>query len=93
MKLDDIGILSLIKNLSLANNILKCYNYDQRSKLFLWKRGYKDGRRLISQYEFPVIYFDGLSFLDRSTVSWIAAVNLRAFDVDNLPSSLTPNLR
>lgn len=91
-KLADVGIPSSIEKLGLADNVPACYDYDRRSKAFTWRRGYEDGGRLVSQREFPVMYFDGLPFPDRSAVGWVAAASLRAFDIDSSPSSLTPNL-
>jgi hypothetical protein len=91
--LDHVGVPGTIEDLGLAKMVPSCYSYSQRTKKFSWRADYEVGGRLASQREFPVMYFDGLPFPAKSTVGWVAAKNLRAFDPYDPSSSLIPNIR
>lgn len=88
----DIGVSSTIEELGLMNNIPSCYVYDKRTRKLLWGKDYEDGNSMVSKREFPVMYFDGLPFPERSTVGWVAATNLQVFDHDKA-SSLISNIK
>ncbi|KAK7429759.1 hypothetical protein QQZ08_003785 [Neonectria magnoliae] len=64
------------EGLGLMDHVPKCYVYDERMKRFKWQDAYEKGGPLVAKREFPVIYFNGLKFPERSLVGWLAARDL-----------------
>ncbi|KAH8659671.1 hypothetical protein BGZ61DRAFT_284168, partial [Ilyonectria robusta] len=89
-RLDNVGVPDTLEGLGLMDHVPKCYVYDQRMKKFKWQEAYENGGPLVAKREFPVMYFDGLKFPERSSVGWVAAGDLRTFDVKGSNSSLVP---
>ncbi|KND86490.1 hypothetical protein TOPH_08890 [Tolypocladium ophioglossoides CBS 100239] len=78
--LKHVGVPDTIESLGLADDVPQCYDYNPQKKIFQWREEYKDGACLVSQREYPVMYFDGLDFPSKSAVGWVAAKDLRNFD-------------
>ncbi|KAF5575649.1 hypothetical protein FPCIR_13067 [Fusarium pseudocircinatum] len=59
-----------------------CYLYNKKSDEFPrgWAEGYEDGGPLVSDRQYPVIYFDGKKFPDQSDVGWVPVSTLKEFD-------------
>ncbi|KAF5700182.1 hypothetical protein FMUND_14424 [Fusarium mundagurra] len=85
-----VGISGSIESLSLAEVLPKCYYNEQGS--FSWAEGYNDGESLVTEREFPVMYFDGQDFPAKSAVGWVSARDLRHFDANN-KNSLVPHIQ
>ncbi|KAL6406046.1 hypothetical protein AUP68_10607 [Ilyonectria robusta] len=84
--LDDVGVTGSLESLGLAENVPTCYDYDTQANSFEWREGYKTGQSLVTEREFPVMYFDGQDFPAKSAVGWVAARDLRIFDAKAGPS-------
>ncbi|XP_044714631.1 uncharacterized protein HRG_11666 [Hirsutella rhossiliensis] len=50
-------------------------------KSFRWRKEYEGGGRLFAERQYPIIFFDCLDFPERSSVGWVAARDLRSFDL------------
>jgi hypothetical protein len=71
--LESLGLL-------LPDSIPICYDYDAQGKTLSWKQGYGDDGAGISTRQFPIMYFDGLPFPEKSAVGWVPATNLQVYD-------------
>lgn len=89
--LDNVGVPDTVESLGLTVDVPACYVYNHSTKEFSWREGYEDGGLLVTKREFPVMYFDGLKFPEKSAVGWVAAEDLKAFDVNGSNSSLVPH--
>lgn len=78
--LENVGVQGTMKSLGLADNMPACHDYDPLTEEFRWAEGYEDGGAHVAQRKFPVMYFDGLGFPERSTVGWLGAKDLAPFD-------------
>ncbi|KAH7248431.1 hypothetical protein B0J15DRAFT_401040, partial [Fusarium solani] len=92
-ELDNIGVRNTLQDLGLAEDIPGCYDYDNQTNYFRWRKGYRDGESSVREREFPVIYFDGQDFPAKSAVGWVAAKDLRTLDVNAAQSSLVPHFQ
>jgi hypothetical protein len=88
--LPSVGISGSIESLGLAEVLPKCYCNEQGN--FSWAEGYNDGESLVTEREFPVMYFDGQNFPAKSAVGWVSARDLRHFDAKN-KNSLVPHIQ
>ncbi|EGU73700.1 hypothetical protein FOXB_15790, partial [Fusarium oxysporum f. sp. conglutinans Fo5176] len=88
--LPSVGISGSIESLGLAEVLPKCYCNEQGT--FSWAEGYNDGESLVTEREFPVMFFDGQDFLTKSAVGWVSARDLRHFDA-NIKNSLVPHIQ
>ncbi|KAL5600735.1 hypothetical protein FOVSG1_006765 [Fusarium oxysporum f. sp. vasinfectum] len=88
--LPSVGISGSIESLGLAEVLPKCYCNEQSN--FSWAEGYNDGESLVTEREFPVMYFDGQTFPAKSAVGWVSARDLRHFDATN-KNSLVPHIQ
>ncbi|XP_044715207.1 uncharacterized protein HRG_11184 [Hirsutella rhossiliensis] len=79
--LHDVGLPITIEALGLTKNVPHCYEYDREEKSFRWRKEYEGGGRLFAERQYPIIFFDGLDFPERSSVGWVAARDLRSFDL------------
>lgn len=70
----------LLQELGLKDCVPKCYVYNRQAKTLSWRKAYRDEGRLTSEREFPVIYFDGLAFPEKSATGWVAAKDLQKFN-------------
>ncbi|EEU37478.1 uncharacterized protein NECHADRAFT_86342 [Fusarium vanettenii 77-13-4] len=91
--LERVGVSGSLDSLDLAEILPICYDQDSLTGERTWRDGYKDGQTLVTEREFPVIYFEGRAFPERSPVGWVAAKDLRKFDVDTADSHLVPQIR
>lgn len=82
--LGKVGVPGTMESLGLTDSIPECYDYDERTSIFNWAKGYEDGGIHIAKREFPVMYFDGLSFPEKSAVGWLGAKDLVTFGADSL---------
>ncbi|KAG7402581.1 hypothetical protein Forpe1208_v017106 [Fusarium oxysporum f. sp. rapae] len=88
--LPSVGISGSMESLGLAEILPKCYCNEQGN--FSWAEGYNDGESLVTEREFPVMYFDGQNFPAKSAVGWVSARDLRHFDATN-KNSLVPHIQ
>lgn len=79
--LDKAGIPESIESLGLLKSIPLCYIYKFSTKTFQWSKGYEAGGKFISKREFPVMFFNGTPFPDRSEVAWVPAKDLEALEM------------
>ncbi|KAM4062530.1 hypothetical protein HRG_011250 [Hirsutella rhossiliensis] len=79
--LHDVGLPITIEALGLTKNVPHCYEYDREEKSFRWRKEYEGGGRLFAERQYPIIFFDCLDFPERSSVGWVAARDLRSFDL------------
>ncbi|KAJ4223951.1 hypothetical protein NW757_014362 [Fusarium falciforme] len=91
--LDNVGVRNTLQGLGLAEQVPGCYEYDNQTDCFGWREGYRDGESFVAEREFPVMYFDGQDFPAKSAVGWVAAKDLRTFDVNGAQSSLVPHFQ
>ncbi|KAF4343273.1 hypothetical protein FBEOM_2749 [Fusarium beomiforme] len=76
-----IGIPGSIKSCGLADSLPSCYQYDKATGKYSWAKTYEYGNALVQERIFPVMYFDGRDFPNRSAIDWVEAKNLRKFDL------------
>ncbi|KAI8712270.1 hypothetical protein NCS52_01324700 [Fusarium sp. LHS14.1] len=91
--LERVGVSGSLDSLDLAEILPICYDQDSLTGERTWRDGYKDGQTLVTEREFPVIYFEGRTFPDKSPVGWVAAKDLRRFDVTTAGSDLVPQIQ
>ncbi|KAL2674231.1 hypothetical protein Neosp_012682 [[Neocosmospora] mangrovei] len=91
--LERVGVSGSLDSLDLAEILPICYDQDSLTGERTWRDGYKDGQTLVTEREFPVIYFEGRAFPDKSPVGWVAAKDLRRFDVTTATSDLVPQIQ
>ncbi|KAF4465159.1 hypothetical protein FALBO_8002 [Fusarium albosuccineum] len=62
-----------------------CYLFDRKLDQYPrgWAKGYEDGGPLVSQRQYPVIYFDGRQFPKQSSVGWLPVSSFKAFDPED----------
>ncbi|KAF4980346.1 hypothetical protein FZEAL_3627 [Fusarium zealandicum] len=90
--LQSIGIPGSLEGLGLQDIVPSCYVHDDETGNYDWAEEYQDGQSLITEREFPVMYFDGQDFPDKSAVGWVAAKDLREFDAKS-KNSLVPHIQ
>ncbi|KAM5356971.1 hypothetical protein ACJ41O_003617 [Fusarium nematophilum] len=90
--LEEAGVSGTIETLRLAEIMPLCYEYDKPTKRYVWREGYNEGQDLVTEREFPVMYFDGQDFPTKSAVGWVAARDLRGFDIKD-SNKLVPHVR
>ncbi|KAJ4328992.1 hypothetical protein N0V84_000564 [Fusarium piperis] len=91
--LPQVGVSGSIDSLGLADEMLPiCYDQDSLTGERKWRDGYEDGQPLVTEREFPVIYFEGRKFPEESPGGWVAAKDLRKFDVAAATSHLVPQI-
>ncbi|KAG5797287.1 hypothetical protein H9Q69_003670 [Fusarium xylarioides] len=88
---DKIGIPGSIESCGLADSLPPCYQYDKVSGEYKWAKPYETGNRLVNERMFPVMYFDGRDFPNRSAIDWIDAKDLRRFN-PKLNNDLLPHI-
>ncbi|UPL00067.1 hypothetical protein LCI18_011001 [Fusarium solani-melongenae] len=74
--LERFGVEDSIESLGLLKSLPSCYTYDSLAKTFQWSEGYEAGGKYVSKREFPVMFFNGASFLNMSEVAWVPAKDL-----------------
>ncbi|KAF5567903.1 hypothetical protein FNAPI_477 [Fusarium napiforme] len=89
---DKIGIPGSIETCGLADTLPPCYQYDKVSGEYKWAKSYETGNRLVNERMFPVMYFDGRDFPNRSAIDWIDAKDLRRFN-PKLNNDLLPHIK
>ncbi|KAH7118416.1 hypothetical protein EDB81DRAFT_767037 [Dactylonectria macrodidyma] len=89
----DIGFSGTIQDLGLTEQLPQCYTYDPQTGILDWQEGYKDGGPLVTERQFPVMYFDGLDFPSESSVGWVAANDLQSVDTQDSNFELTPHFK
>ncbi|KAL9561078.1 hypothetical protein ACKAV7_014819 [Fusarium commune] len=89
---DKIGIPGSIETCGLADSLPPCYQYDKVSREYTWAKSYETGNTLIRERMFPVMYFDGRDFPNRSAIDWIEAKDLRRFN-PKLNNDLLPHIK
>ncbi|KAI9149115.1 2-(3-amino-3-carboxypropyl)histidine synthase subunit 2 [Paramyrothecium foliicola] len=89
--LEDVGVPGTLGDLGLLGDVPSCYIYSKRYNELRWASGYQDGGRFVGDRQFPVMYFDGSDFPQKSSVGWVAAKNLQAFEFDTTKRSLIPH--
>ncbi|RBQ68966.1 hypothetical protein FVER14953_10809 [Fusarium verticillioides] len=89
---DKIGIPGSIETCGLADSLPPCYQYDKVSGEYKWAKPYETGNRLVNERMFPVMYFDGRDFPNRSAIDWIDAKDLRRF-CPKLNNDLLPHIK
>lgn len=90
--LERVGVSGSLDSLDLAEILPIRYDQDNLTGERTWRDGYKDGQPLVTEREFPAIYFEGRTFPDKSPVGWIAGKNLRRLDVATAASHLVPQI-
>ncbi|KAL6365923.1 hypothetical protein LRP88_00506 [Fusarium phalaenopsidis] len=88
-----VGVSGSLDSLGLAEILPICYDQDSLTGERTWRDGYKNGQPLVTEREFPAIYFEGRAFPDKSPVGWVAAKDLRKFDVATAASHLVPQIQ
>ncbi|KAK7422479.1 hypothetical protein QQZ08_009467 [Neonectria magnoliae] len=89
----DIGMPGTMQELGLTEPLPPCCDFDTQTGLLSWRKGYEDGGPCVNQRQFPVLYFDGLAFPDRSSVGWLEAKNLAPLDMNSPTFQLVPNYK
>ncbi|KAH6976717.1 hypothetical protein EDB80DRAFT_739285, partial [Ilyonectria destructans] len=89
----DIGFSGTIQDLGLTEQLPPCYTYDPQTGILDWQEDYKDGGPLVTERQFPVMYFDGLDFPSESSVGWVAANDLQSVDTQDSSFELTPHFK
>ncbi|KAH6884012.1 hypothetical protein B0T10DRAFT_362784, partial [Thelonectria olida] len=89
----DIGFSGPIQDLGLTEQLPPCYTYDPQTGILDWRENYKDGGSLVTERQFPVMYFDGLDFPSRSSVGWVAANDLQSVDTQDSSFELIPHFK
>ena len=64
--LQSVGVSGSIESLGLAEVLPMCYSSKEGHSS--WAEGYNDGESLVTEREFPVMYFDGQDFPAKSAV-------------------------
>lgn len=86
-KLHEVGVPSdyTMESLGLVDDVPSCYVYDHHKKSFRWRDGYEEGGPFVSKRYYPVIFFNGSTFLPKSpgkvTARWLPAGDLRVLDI------------
>ncbi|RSL44279.1 hypothetical protein CEP54_014755 [Fusarium duplospermum] len=75
--LERFGIEDSIESLGLLKSLPSCYTHDSSTMTFNWSKGYEAGGKHVSNREFPVMFFNGALFPERSEVAWVAAKDLK----------------
>ncbi|KAM0425801.1 hypothetical protein ACHAPT_009052 [Fusarium lateritium] len=91
--LEKVGVQGTLESLNLADLLPICYDQDALTSERTWREGYKDGQPLVTEREFPAIYFEGSKFPVKSPVGWVAAKDLRKLDVFTATSALVPQIQ
>lgn len=91
--LERVGVSGSLDSLGLAEILPICYDQDSLTGEHTWRDGYKDGKPLVTEREFSAMYFEGRTFPDKSPVGWVAAKDLRRFDVAAAVSRLVPQIQ
>ncbi|KAF4416341.1 hypothetical protein FACUT_12637 [Fusarium acutatum] len=89
---DKIGIPGSIETCGLADSLPPCYQYDKVCGEYTWAKPYETGNSLVNERMFPVMYFDGRDFPNRSAIDWIGAKDLRRFN-PKLNNDLLPHIK
>lgn len=66
-----------MNKLGLEDCVPECYEIDEQSGSLKWREGYECGGQFVTEREFPVVYFDGLTFPKNSATGWVAANDLQ----------------
>ncbi|RTE82393.1 hypothetical protein BHE90_003104 [Fusarium euwallaceae] len=90
--LEQAGIPGTLESLGLADALPSCYEKDEVTGEYTWAEGYKNWQPHVAEREFPVMYFDK-RFPVNSPVGWVAAEELREFNVATATFALVPHLR
>ncbi|KAJ4171611.1 hypothetical protein NW754_013382 [Fusarium falciforme] len=91
--LERVGVSGSLDSLGLAEILPICYDQGTLTGERTWRDAYKKGQPLVTEREFPAIYFEGRSFPDKSPVGWVAAKDLRKFDVATVANHLVPQIQ
>lgn len=92
-KLNSVGVPATLSSLGLTEKVPACYNFDRRTNVLTWAKGYEEDGALVAKREFPVMYFDGPTFPAKRTVSWLGAKDLQPFDLEVAAASNTPHIK
>ncbi|KAL1868032.1 hypothetical protein VTK73DRAFT_3879 [Phialemonium thermophilum] len=80
------GMRGRLSNTALVASAPRCYLIDRLSQEIKgWAKGYEDGGPLVTQREFPVMYFDRFR-----SVGWLKAKHLSLFDMEDPNAHLVP---
>lgn len=91
--MEEVGISDTIEDLGLIDDLPACYTYSKRTKQLKWARDYEDDGSLVEERKYPVMYFDGAKFPDRSAVGWVTVDNLRVLNFETSQRSLIPHYK
>ena len=91
---ESIGVPGSIQETGLLDQeIPECYQYDPETETLTWQDDFKDDGASVSLRKFPVMFFDGLAFPEKSSVTWLDANDLRPLDIREDGLRLVPNYR
>ncbi|KAF7548740.1 hypothetical protein G7Z17_g6861 [Cylindrodendrum hubeiense] len=68
--LEEVGVPGTLDSLGLMDDMPACYSYNKDTDTFRWRKGYRDGQSLVKQRQFPVMFFDGRAFPEKTEVGW-----------------------
>ncbi|KAI8691503.1 hypothetical protein NCS56_00143200 [Fusarium sp. Ph1] len=80
-----------LASLGLLKNLPEPFAFDADAQQLKWRDGYEDGGPLSSKQEFPVAFFAGPDFPDKSAVGWVTAEKLRVLNESCLNASVIPH--
>lgn len=89
--LHKVGVSTTLESLGLVENVPKCYVYDPGTKCLEWKAQYEDGGSLVTQRQFPVVYFDATAFPSKGAAGWVGTGDLQELDLSDASVCLEPH--
>ena len=88
-----VGVSGTLKGLGLLNCVPSSLVFNLDTRQLEWRRGCEDGGPFAFMQKFPVAFFAGPRFPDRSATEWVTAGELRAFDESCFTPSSVPHYR
>lgn len=85
--LHKVGLSTTLECLGLMENVPTCYVYDPGTKYLEWKSEYQDGGSLLAGRQFPVVYFDAMTFPGKDSAAWVGTGDLHELDLSDASSS------
>ncbi|VUC30703.1 unnamed protein product [Clonostachys rosea] len=89
--LEAVGILGTLVSLGLMDDLPNAFVQDPVTKKLTWAEQYDEKGKLAAKRAFPAIYLTSKKFPEGCPVAWVAAMDLRLWDLGSASVPLTLN--
>ncbi|CAH0035405.1 unnamed protein product [Clonostachys rhizophaga] len=89
--LEDVGIQGTLTSLGLMDDLPNAFVHNPETGKLDWAEGYDEKGKLAAKRAFPAIYLTSKKFPAGCPVAWVAAMNLRKWDLSSTSVPLRMN--